>query len=86
VVAKGIDLIALQIIKVAKGNEVMVIEIPPLSRSIYYHTEIDQEIPAGLYVAVAQVLAYIFQIKNGDISKYTRFDPAGMDIPDELQR
>jgi len=86
VVAKGVDFIALQIVKIAKGNEVMVLEIPPLSRSIYYHTEIDQEIPAGLYVAVAQVLAFIFQIKNGDISKFSRFDPSGMDIPQDLQR
>ncbi len=86
VVAKGLDILALQIIKIAKGNEVKVIEVPPLSRSIYYHTEIGEEIPAGLYVAVAQVLAYIFQIKSGEIYHKAKFDGSGIDIPPELKR
>ncbi|MFK5892733.1 MAG: flagellar biosynthesis protein FlhB [Pseudomonadota bacterium] len=86
VIAKGVDIVALQIIKVAKGNDVSVIEIPPLSRSIYYYTEIGDEIPAGLYVAVAQVLAYIFQLKNGDIYYKTPFDASGLDIPGDLKR
>jgi flagellar biosynthesis protein FlhB len=86
VIAKGIDILALQIIKIAKGNEVKVVEVPPLSRSIYYHTEVGDEIPAGLYVAVAQVLAYIFQLKNGDIFKSTPFDASKMDIPGNLKR
>jgi len=86
VVAKGIDILALQIVKIAKGNDVKVIEVPPLSRSIYYHTEVGDEIPAGLYVAVAQVLAYIFQLKNGDIYSGTPFDASKMDIPGDLKR
>jgi len=86
VVAKGLDILALQIIKIAKGNDVSVVEAPPLSRSIYYHAEVGEEIPTGLYVAVAQVLAFIFQIKNGDIYHQSKFDDKGMDIPNDLKR
>jgi len=64
VVAKGIDFIAEQIKKVANANEVLILNAPPLARSIYYHTELDREIPQGLYTAVAQVLAYVFQLKR----------------------
>ncbi|MFK5986316.1 MAG: flagellar biosynthesis protein FlhB [Pseudomonadota bacterium] len=86
VVAKGLDILALQIVKIAKGNEVKVLEVPPLARSIYYHAEVGDEIPAGLYVAVAQVLAYIFQLKAGEIYSGTKFDDSGIDIPGELKR
>lgn len=64
VVAKGADFIAEQIKKVAIANEVMILRAPPLARSIYYHTELEREIPQGLYIAVAQVLAYVFQLKR----------------------
>lgn len=63
-VAKGVDFIAEQIKKVALANEVLILSSPPLARSIYFHTELDREIPQGLYVAVAQVLAYVFQLKR----------------------
>ena len=63
-VAKGADFIAEQIKKVALANDVLILNSPPLARSIYYHTEIDRQIPHGLYVAVAQVLAYVFQLKR----------------------
>ncbi len=86
VVAKGLDLLALKIVQIAKGNDVMVVEVPPLARSIYYHTEVDQEIPVGLYVAVAQVLAYIYQIKQGEIYASTPFDGKNLEIPDELKK
>ena len=84
--AKGVDLVALQIRNVAKANDVPIIEIPPLSRAIYYSVEIGHEIPAGLYVAVAQVLAYIFQLKNGDLDETDKPDMSELPIPDELKR
>ena len=84
--AKGADLVAMQIRNVAQANDVPIMEIPPLSRAIYYSVEIGQEIPAGLYVAVAQVLAYIFQLKNGDIDKSTKPDMSDLPIPSEYQR
>jgi len=63
VVAKGVELIASQIRTVAVANKVPLFEAPPLARALYYSTEIDQEVPGGLYLAVAQILAYIFQLK-----------------------
>jgi flagellar biosynthetic protein FlhB len=62
VVAKGIEETALKIREIAKEHNVPQMEAPPLARAIYAHTRIDDEIPEGLYVAVAQVLAYIYQV------------------------
>ncbi len=62
VVAKGIEQTALKIREIAKAHNVPQMEAPPLARAIYTHTRIDDEIPEGLYVAVAQVLAYIYQV------------------------
>jgi len=63
VVAKGVELVASQIRTVAVANRVPLYEAPPLARALYYSTEINHEVPAGLYLAVAQILAYIFQLK-----------------------
>ena len=63
-VAKGADHIAMQIKKVALANDVMILNSPPLARSIYYHTELEREIPQGLFLAVAQVLAYVYQLEQ----------------------
>jgi len=62
VVAKGADLIALQIRTIAEANGVPVVSAPPLARALYALTELDQEIPAELYVAVAHILAYVYQL------------------------
>ncbi|MCU7940063.1 MAG: flagellar biosynthesis protein FlhB [gamma proteobacterium symbiont of Bathyaustriella thionipta] len=83
--AKGVDLVALQIRNVAKANDVPVMEIPPLSRAIYHSVEIGHEIPGGLYVAVAQVLAYIFQLKSGDVDESQQPDMSDLPIPKELR-
>lgn len=64
VVAKGSDQIALKIREIGNAHKVLLIPSPTLARAIYYTTEIDGEIPAPLYMAVAQVLAYVFQLKN----------------------
>lgn len=64
VVAKGRDLIATEIRRIAMENNVPLFEAPPLARAIYATTDIDQEIPRGLYVAVAQVLSYVFQVRS----------------------
>ncbi len=64
VVAKGLDLLALRIRDIATENRVPVLEAPPLARALYANTEVDQEVPVALYSAVAQVLAYVFQLRN----------------------
>ncbi len=86
VVAKGADEIAFKIREIGRGNQIPILETPPLARALYYSTKINQEIPAGLYKAVAQVLAYVFQLKanpNTDQSKPVSED---LPIPDELKR
>jgi flagellar biosynthetic protein FlhB len=63
VVSKGADLLAFKIRDIAKNNSIPVIQSPMLARALYAHAEIDQDIPASLYTAVAQVLAYIYRLK-----------------------
>jgi flagellar biosynthetic protein FlhB len=63
VVAKGADLLAFKIRDAAQGAKVPVLQAPPLARALYQHAEIDQEIPAALFGAVAQVLAWVFQLR-----------------------
>ncbi|MDP2092202.1 MAG: flagellar biosynthesis protein FlhB [Pseudohongiella sp.] len=62
--AKGVDLIALKIREVARLNNITIVESPVLARAIFYNTRLDEEIPEGLYKAVAQVLAYVFQLRQ----------------------
>ena len=64
VVAKGLDLVAFKIRDIASENRVPVLEAPPLARALYANTEIDQEVPVALYSAVAQVMAYVFQLRQ----------------------
>lgn len=63
VVAKGVDLMAARIREVASGHNIPIFEAPPLARALHRSVEIGDEIPSGLYVAVAQVLTYIFQLR-----------------------
>ena len=84
VLAKGLDLIALQIRQVAGAHNVQIFEAPPLARALYHTTEIDQEIPEGLYLAVAQVLAYVFSLRQfGTAQRRPR--PEDYPIPDEYR-
>jgi flagellar biosynthetic protein FlhB len=63
VVAKGADLLAMKIRDVAKEAKVPVLQAPVLARALYAHAELDREIPAALFAAVAQVLAYVYQLR-----------------------
>lgn len=62
-VAKGGDQLAFKIREIAAAHEITIVPAPPLARAVYFTTEVDEEIPEGLYLAVAQVLAYVFQLK-----------------------
>ncbi len=64
VVAKGADLLAMRIRDVATGAKVPVLQAPVLARALYAHAELDREIPAALFAAVAQVLAYVYQLRS----------------------
>jgi len=64
VIAKGVDVLAQQIRLVAGSHRIPLVEAPPLARALYASTRLGQEIPAALYVAVAQVLVYVYQLKQ----------------------
>lgn len=64
VVAKGADLMAAQIRAIAGEHRVAIVEAPPLARALYRHTDIGQPVPTALYLAVAQVLAYVFRLRR----------------------
>jgi len=87
VVAKGADLMAAQIRNLAKGAGVPLLAAPPLARALYFSTDLEKEIPAGLYLAVAQVLAYVYQLKaarqyGADIP----VPPSNLEVPEEFLR
>jgi flagellar biosynthetic protein FlhB len=63
VVAKGADAVALKIREIAGENKVLIMESPKLARALYAHTELGSEIPEALYSAVAEILAYVFQMR-----------------------
>jgi flagellar biosynthetic protein FlhB len=62
-IAKGADLVAQNIRRIAEEHRVPIFESPKLARALYRSTDLNKEIPAGLYVAVAQVLSYIFRVR-----------------------
>ena len=85
-VAKGADLVALNIRRVGEGAKVPVVESAMLARAIYFHTELDEYIPVGLYLAVAKLLAYVFQLKvyetdGGDKPQV----PQDLPVPEEFR-
>ncbi|KFI22202.1 flagellar biosynthesis protein FlhB [Nitrosococcus oceani] len=88
VVAKGVDQVAIKIRTVAADNNVPVLSAPALSRAIYHSTKLDQEIPAGLYRAVAQVLAYVLQLRQYQRRGGPRPQPIPNEfpIPEDLRR
>ena len=86
VVAKGTELVAARIREMAKEHNVPILEAPPLARSLYKHTKLGQEIPTGLYTAVAEVLAWVYQLKRwksdgGDAPR----TPTDLQVPADLQ-
>ena len=86
VVAKGADLIAMQIRTIAREHNVPILQAPPLARALHHSTELNQEIPAGLYHAVAKVLAYVFQLKRTpNWQQKTNHKLDDLPIPDDLK-
>ncbi len=67
VVAKGQNLIALRIRDLAEAHQVPIVEDPPLARALYHTVELEQEIPEQFFQAVAEVLAYVYKLKNKSV-------------------
>lgn len=85
VVAKGRDLIAANIRELAKQHGVTLVSAPPLARALHRHAEIGDEVPAALYGAVAQVLAYVYQLRRWVPGRGPQPEaPADIPVPPEL--
>ncbi|NLU12399.1 MAG: flagellar biosynthesis protein FlhB [Gammaproteobacteria bacterium] len=85
--AKGGDFLALKIREIGNEHNIVLLESPALARAVYYSTELEQEIPAGLYLAVAQVLAYVYQLRQYHAGKGKK--PEALkepEIPVDLRR
>ena len=67
VLAKGADYVAANIKEIAKQNNIEIVENKPLARMLYYNVEIGDQIPPELYQMVAEVLAYVYSVKNKEI-------------------
>jgi len=83
VVAKGKELVAARIREIAQANGVPIYESPPLARSLYFTTELGDEIPAGLYSAVAKVLAWVYRVRAA-ASEGAAIPPAPPLAPEEI--
>lgn len=87
VVAKGVYLLAARIREVADEHRIPILEAPPLARALYYHAELESEIPEKLYTAVAEVLAYVFQLKRyNEFGGNAPIPPVDVPVPDELDQ
>ncbi len=85
VLAKGLGEIALKIRQLGAESDIPIVEAAPLARALYRHVELDQEIPSTLYAAVAEVLAYIYQLSNWRQSGGEQpLPPRAITVPDEL--
>ena len=85
-VAKGTELVAANIRKVGQAHAVPVVEAPALARSLYFNVELGDPIPAGLYLAVAKLLAYVFQLRTVRQQGGSAPDVPDFPVPDELSR
>ena len=85
VVAKGAALVAQRIRDIGEENHVPVLMAPPLARALYHHAELDEEIPATLYTAVAEVLAYVYQLRRHEEGAAAAPEtPRDLPVPPEL--
>lgn len=87
VVAKGVNLVAARIRELAAEHGVPMLEAPPLARALYHNVELEREIPGSLYSAVAEVLAWVYQLKRfrtegGDVPEV----PVDLDVPADLDK
>ena len=89
VIAKGADLLAARIRGIAEAANVPILEAAPLARALFTHTDLGQQIPERLYTAVAEVLAYVFQLKTygasgmkplGDVEVPADLDPNSNEV------
>jgi flagellar biosynthesis protein FlhB len=87
VIAKGVNLVAARIRELATENNIPLLEAPPLARALYHNVELNREIPGALYGAVAEVLAWVYQLRrfkeDGGVKPVA---PTELDVPAELDK
>jgi len=86
VVAKGNDQTAFKIMEIAREHKVEILRTPPLTRAVYHNSDIGEEIPDGLYMAIAQVLAYVFQLRQFRKGRGPKPGMPDLPIPSDLRR
>ncbi len=85
VVAKGADHVAQKIRELAEEHDIPLLEAPPLARALYAHCELDHTVPAGLYTAVAEVMAYVYQLNHWlTHGGQAPSEPDRLPVPDDL--
>jgi len=84
--AKGLDLVALNIRRIGEEHRIPIFEAPKLARALYRSTDLDSEIPAGLYMAVAQVLSYVFRIRTLNPTAAARMQRPDPKVDDEYEQ
>jgi flagellar biosynthetic protein FlhB len=85
VVAKGVDMVAARIREIAAEHNIPFMEAPPLARALYAHAELNAQIPEALYTAVAEVLAYVFQLRTfKSFGGLVPQKPEDIEVPAEL--
>lgn len=85
VVAKGAHLLAMKIREIGQEHQVPLLEAPPLARALYHHAELGDEIPHALYNAVAEVLAYVYQLRrHQEYGGKTPSLPDALPVPAEM--
>jgi flagellar biosynthetic protein FlhB len=85
VIAKGADEVARKIREAGEKHRIILVSAPPLARALYHSTKLNQEIPAGLYLAVAQVLAYVFKLRSRADNEAPPNPPKDFPIPEEFR-
>jgi flagellar biosynthetic protein FlhB len=83
--AKGVDLVALNIRRIADEHRIPIFEAPKLARALYRSTDLDKEIPTGLYMAVAQVLSYVFRLRTLNPTAAARMQRPDPKVGDEYE-
>ncbi|WP_293004920.1 flagellar biosynthesis protein FlhB [Nitrosomonas sp.] len=87
VVAKGVHLLAARIREIATEHRIPILEAPPLARALYHHAELESEIPEKLYTAVAEILAYVFQLRRyNEYGGAEPRPPVDVPVPAELDQ
>jgi flagellar biosynthetic protein FlhB len=86
VVAKGADEVAFKIMEIAREHKVELLRTPPLTRAVYHNTNVGEEIPDGLYMAIAQVLAYVFQLRQFRKGHAAKPGMPDFPIPPDMKR